>query len=269
MLSRIHQKLGTAGFVIAIVALVAALSGTAIALTGNEKKQVKKIATKIAKQYAGEDGKDGKDGANGINGTNGAPGPQGPIGPTGPEGPAGPAGDDGPTGPTGLAGDDGTTGTTGPTGPTGPANIDTLPPGDTETGAYSIGLTNNISGEAFPTPIDFTFNIPLPQAIANGKIGWVNQAGTGFYGTTPTGGLASCPGTADAPEAKPGFLCIYTKLFQSPFPPPNNAETISLNILHRSVAGVAGDVSVASGKALQRVYGTWAVTSCGTGFPCP
>ena len=53
MLTRIHRKLGTAGFVISIVALVAALGGGAYAasggLTGKQKKEVEKIAKKYAK----------------------------------------------------------------------------------------------------------------------------------------------------------------------------------------------------------------------------
>jgi hypothetical protein len=50
MLSRLHNKVGTAGLVVAIVALVAALAGSAYAakdvLTKQEKKQVEKIAKK-------------------------------------------------------------------------------------------------------------------------------------------------------------------------------------------------------------------------------
>ncbi|MBA3867401.1 MAG: hypothetical protein H0X42_13840 [Solirubrobacterales bacterium] len=49
-ISRIHQKLGTAGFIISIVALVAALGGGAYAasggLSGKQKKEVEKIAKK-------------------------------------------------------------------------------------------------------------------------------------------------------------------------------------------------------------------------------
>ena len=51
MLSRLHQKLGTAGLVVAVVALVAALGGAAIAagggLTGQETQEVKKSAQKF------------------------------------------------------------------------------------------------------------------------------------------------------------------------------------------------------------------------------
>ena len=50
MFSRIHEQLGTAGFVISIVALVFAMAGGAIAanggLNGKQKKEVKKFAKK-------------------------------------------------------------------------------------------------------------------------------------------------------------------------------------------------------------------------------
>ena len=55
MISRIHSKLGTAGFIVAIVALVAAL-GVALAASGlnsKQKKEVKKIAKQFARQSPG------------------------------------------------------------------------------------------------------------------------------------------------------------------------------------------------------------------------
>ena len=71
MFSRMHNKLGTAGLLVAIVALVFAMVGGAYAakgaLTGKQKKEV----TKIAKKYAGKPG---------------AQGPQGPAGLVGPKG---------------------------------------------------------------------------------------------------------------------------------------------------------------------------------------
>ena len=85
MFKRIHQKLGTAGFIIAIAALVAALGGTAFAaakLNGGQKKEVEKIAKKFA-------GKDGAPGAAGTNGKDGAVGAGGKEGPKGSEGAAG------------------------------------------------------------------------------------------------------------------------------------------------------------------------------------
>lgn len=76
--------------IVALIALVAALAGTAVAtvdrLSGQEKKEVKKIAKKVAKRFApmpvaiGPAGPPGKDGATGAMGPSGATGPTGPTG---------------------------------------------------------------------------------------------------------------------------------------------------------------------------------------------
>ena len=82
MLSSFRDRFGTAGMVIAVIALVAALGGTALAasgaLTGKQKKEVEKIAKK-------------------FQGT-------GPAGAQGPAGPAGAKGDKGDSGNAGSAG---------------------------------------------------------------------------------------------------------------------------------------------------------------------
>lgn len=90
MFSRIHGKLGTAGLVVSVVALVAALGGAAWAasdnhLSGGEKKE----AVKIAKKYAGKRGATGPQGPAGANGKDGAPGLTGPRGLQGESGEAG------------------------------------------------------------------------------------------------------------------------------------------------------------------------------------
>lgn len=78
----IREPFGTAGLVVACVALIAALGGTAFAaakLNSTQKKEVEKIA----KKYAGKPGATGAAGANGTNGTNGAPGAAGAAGKNG------------------------------------------------------------------------------------------------------------------------------------------------------------------------------------------
>ena len=72
----IREPFGTAGLVIACVALIAALGGTAFAaakLTSTQKKEVEKIA----KKFANKPGAPGAPGANGKDGTNGASGANG------------------------------------------------------------------------------------------------------------------------------------------------------------------------------------------------
>ncbi len=107
MLRRLHDRLGTAGLVIAVIALVATLGGTALAAKNALSPQQKKEVKKIAKQFAGVDGAQGPVGQTGS---------QGPKGDTGAKGDAGAAGADGATGAAGAAGVAGPTGATGATG---------------------------------------------------------------------------------------------------------------------------------------------------------
>jgi hypothetical protein len=81
----IREPFGTAGLIVACVALVLALTGAAFAaagLTGKQKKEVEKIAKKVAGKPgapgaagpqgpAGTNGTNGKDGTNGTNGKDG------------------------------------------------------------------------------------------------------------------------------------------------------------------------------------------------------
>jgi hypothetical protein len=177
MLSRVHQRLGTAGFVLAIVALVVALSGGAYAASGGlsskQKKEVKKIARAEAKKFA-------KAGPQGPAGPQGSPGAKGDAGAQGSQGPAGPAGAAGPKGPIGEPGEPGETGFTS-----------TLPSGKTETGAWSVGI--GTAGSYATTSI--SFNIPLATA-----------ATAVHYDEAET---AACPGTVAEPEAAPGNVCLY------------------------------------------------------------
>jgi hypothetical protein len=79
-----REPFGKAGTILAVCALVLACSGGAFAagkLSGPQKKEVGKIAAKVAKKNAGA----------GARGPKGASGPAGPAGAAGPAGPAGSA----------------------------------------------------------------------------------------------------------------------------------------------------------------------------------
>ena len=221
MISRIQSKFGTAGLVVAIVALVVALTGVAVAATGLNGKQKKEVK-KIAKQYAGK---------------------QGPAGPQGLAGPAGPAGKDGSNGTNGSNGTDGTDGTNGKgvvlTTEAAGANCSaggtkvevegtpaskkyvcngkdgvtgftkTLPVGETETGAWAYG--NTVDSQVIP----LSFSIPLPTAPE--ALAYVNKEGLERVfvpgGEPPIQNVtpAHCLGSADAPTAPAGYVCVYAK----------------------------------------------------------
>jgi hypothetical protein len=179
MLSRLHNKLGTAGLVVAIVALVAALAGTAIAAAGLNSKQKKEV-TKIAKKYAGKPG------------ATGPAGPQGPAGPAGTKGETGAVGPQGPTGPKGAA---------GPEGPEGVCSTSNcvLPAGVTETGTFLAPGGFMTIAEPTPAPANISFNIPLKSAP---QLRYIPAAESNPFPT-------ECPGSVAEPKAEPGTLCLY------------------------------------------------------------
>ncbi|HET9153908.1 MAG TPA: hypothetical protein VFN85_07310 [Solirubrobacterales bacterium] len=178
MFSRIHQKLGTAGFVIAIVALIVALGGAAYAalpgLNSKEKKEVKKIAKKEVKKITKSLVKTG------------APGPAGP---------AGAKGDAGVKGDTGATGGTGAEGPQGPEGPPGPTKT-TLPPGKTESGLWQF-QTNGSSLGVGIMAIDFPLRVESTPTSEFMPVG-----------APPN---KNCPGNGEEPQAARGYLCIYAR----------------------------------------------------------
>jgi hypothetical protein len=221
MVSTIHQKLGTAGFVLSIVALVAALGGGAYAAGGGLSGRQKKEVEKIAKKYAG------KPGATGATGATGPAGAAGTAGGVGPEGKAGPEGKQG------LRGNPGETGFTA-----------VLPEGETETGAWSVGYS-----QAFEAvQVSLSYNIPLSAPAA---VHYVDTAGEEVIegGVQPS---TECLGTAAEPTAAPGSVCLYGEHETNA---GFNAETF---FIHPAATGATVSfVDQAGGSA----NGTWAVTA--------
>jgi Collagen triple helix repeat (20 copies) len=241
MFSKLHDRLGTAGLVVAVVALVVALGGTAIAaqqaLNGKQKKEVKTIAKAEAKKVAkGIVGPPGAPGAVGAPGAPGAVGPIGPIGPAGPEGPEGPEGDAGPTGP------EGDVGPTGPAGPSCPEGPCFLPSEATETGTWG-GVVEAAGFALFP----ISFNLPLEEAPV-GK--YIEEPGVESTG--------ECPGIEDGiPQAEPGFLCVYAQAGDDAFGGFSDPTSTT------EAAGVApsGTLMLATGAAGTPAFGVYAVTA--------
>jgi hypothetical protein len=245
MFNRIHQKLGTAGFIISIVALVAALGGGAYAASGGLTAKQKKEVTKIAKQYAGK------------------PGAQGPQGPVGPQGTAGADGSAGAKGATGPAGSQGTAGSTGATGPEGPEGSPwtaggTLPAEATETGIWGTGPTSPAGAKSFQ------ISFPIPLAVPPTSVVKVPPTKESEPGCPGRGGGTLSEGyKPTTPEADPGFLCIYVMTEESasvgnPFVFEYSAgfeEWVST-----VGASTTGTLLSASCSAQCQVGGTWAVT---------
>jgi Collagen triple helix repeat (20 copies) len=264
MLSRLRNQIGTAGLIVAIVALVAALGGGAYAAAGSGGG---------GKATASAKGKPGP------KGPKGAAGPAGPAGAVGPAGPAGAKGDTGSAGSNGLPGNPGTAGKSVAVGTLNPGQggcaeggtsvevasepatkksvcngeagedgetgfTETLPAGKTETGTWIVQGTKETAfspGPAFFLLISpISFNIPLAAPIAEGNARFQGEAGF----------AADCPGSFSAPSATSGHLCVYEgtliggSLFEIQTPSPAGA----------SIAfEVTGDGAVFGS-------GTWAVT---------
>jgi hypothetical protein len=206
----IREPFGTAGLIVACLALVLATTGAALAaggLTKSQEKQVAKIAKKEAKKYAGKTGPAGPTGPQGPAGTNGKDGAAGPQGPTGDTGAKGEKGERGERGPRGEKGEPWTAG-------------GTLPPGATETGVWGGGSVENATSPAvllrfFP----ISFVVPLakaPEAIFVGPTEASASGCPGRGGGEGTGQESFPPAPTEAekyvptiPRADPGKLCVY------------------------------------------------------------
>jgi hypothetical protein len=106
-----HLRRPSPALILAIAALVLALTGSAVAAKRYLITNTKQISPVVLKQLAKMAAKEG----GGAGGNGGA----GAAGPAGPQGEKGPAGDKGPLGDKGPAGDKGATGEAGPRGAAG------------------------------------------------------------------------------------------------------------------------------------------------------
>ena len=234
MFSRLREHFGTAGLVVAIVALVAALGGGAYAATGGSGDGK---ATASAK---------GKQGPRGKTGKTGPAGPAGPAGPTGPAGPVGAKGDAGAPGSNGAPGADGKSVTGEPitaggacgAGVTGvkytlnatSTNVcngkngttgftETLPSGKTETGTWAVGNGGQGAGDQY---VPISFPIPLQEAPEEVAVVWLSYGPTAepfeaseLVEILEEGAEHGCPGFEEGvPLADPGHLCVYANYLQ-------------------------------------------------------
>ncbi len=161
----------------------------------------------------------------------------------GPQGPAGPQGAAGPQGSAGTQGAAGQAGAAGPVTTTAPSGI------------TQYGLFNVDGYETAGNFIGGSISFPLELASAPK---WVEVP---FGGTNPN--PTACPGTADAPAAAPGYLCLYDRISG------NVLLSSGFNLQVQDVDGYAGTVSRFGARLSTRasttgeveVEGSWAVTA--------
>ncbi|HEY2282667.1 MAG TPA: hypothetical protein VGH60_03855 [Solirubrobacteraceae bacterium] len=238
--------------VIAVFALVFAMTGGAYAAKRYLITSTKQISPSVLKSLQG---KAGRAGASGAPGTAGA---QGPAGPAGAQGPAGAKGD------TGAAGKNGENGKTGPTGQTGFTAA--LPKGATETGAWAVQVPvkaekDEREATAFSS---ISFAIPLIAELDKEHV---------FFVAPETTAPEQCPGSAETPEAEAGDLCVYVTKMTLVAPgfgvihPPSSEQFFAeagagrtgalLTLAVKETAPSSGKFEEEGGFA----FGTWAVTA--------
>jgi hypothetical protein len=185
---------------LAAAAIFLALGGTAVAVSlpagSVGSRQLKTGAVTSAKVRDGSLlARDFRAGElhHGVQGPRGERGPRGEAGPAGLTGPRGPQGDTGAAGPQGPAGPQGARGPTGDPG----TLAATLPTGQTLRGVYRAagGQTGTPAGTLAADTV--TFAMPLTFSPAAHLV---------LAGAEPP---TQCPGSAAAPAAAPGNLCVY------------------------------------------------------------
>jgi hypothetical protein len=221
MLTRFRERFGTAGVIVAVIALVAALGGTALAasgaLTGKQKKEVEKIAKKF--QGTGPAGAQGPAGPAGAKGDTGDKGDAGSPGAKGESVTGTPIAAGGTCGAsvTGVKYTLGATSTNvcnGKQGEPGPL-VEQVPSGKLLTGTWSASaVASGTNPGVDVTPISFQF--PLASAptayylIPGVPFAFeVQPDGTHNFPVSGTTLSEACPGTAEAPDAATGKLCVY------------------------------------------------------------
>jgi hypothetical protein len=257
------------------LALVFVMTGGALAANHYLITSTKQISPKVLAALKGKTGGAGSQGSQGAQGPQGPAGSKGETGPGGKEGTAGKNGEKGekgtsgttgPAGTTGSAGATGPKGTTGSTGTTGPEGSpwavgNKLPSGATETGTWA-DHGSKTNGEQVDVAISFTLRVENANNEApQGEFLYAGQTG------------AHCKGTAAAPTAPSGYLCIYDALEEKPlggategtakFNGFSNAE-------HEFGAGVGKEGTIAEFETINigtslfpfaAAEGTWAVTA--------
>ncbi len=272
----------TPATILAFVALVFAITGGAFAASGNGGGSPAKassstahatLTASAAKSKAKPKAKAGPRGPAGPKGATGAPGPAGPAGPAGATGPGGAPGPQGPAGATGATGAAGATGPAGPAGPKGTNGIngaihpgETLPSGASETGVWfaedASGASRSPAVISFPIPlaVELTWGEGIPGEPEN-QVHYINPKGE----EVPTGGKevpsSACTGSAAAPTAAPGNLCIYAHKA------PTEGESGTNEGIRNPTGGKTFNLGAATSGALLEgavggtSFGTWAVTA--------
>jgi hypothetical protein len=218
---RLRRYRPSGSMLVALLALVMATTGSAVAASLITSQQIKNgtiqtadISKKAQKTLKGKRGATGAQGA---------------------QGPQGLKGDTGPKGDTGASGPKGDTGQIGPAGPF----LDALPNGKSIRGVFGFANDGTVSGQIAEGSISFGFPFAtMPTVI-------VVPAG----GPTPAG----CSGTAASPGADSGKVCLFETFISQ------GTLTIIDSSYADHRYGVSMYIN-APGTGRTEVYGNWVAT---------
>lgn len=271
-LSRVRDRFGAAGLIVAIIALVAALVGGAYAASGSNDAGK---ATASAKGKQGPRGPRGKPGKTGATGAPGAPGAKGDPGAPGSNGAPGAPGKDGKNAKvTELTTVDpeceerggaivevqeipGTevevcNGEQGePGSPWAPDN--TLPSGAKLTGAWAFDAT---SADTAGVTVPISFPIPLAAGLPAGRVIFNSPFVADEHCTDE---VAEVEGTVENPIADPGYLCIFRPIGLGLSGATYAETTDAFANPGTNTTGAFAKFTVTA--ALAHGHGVWAVTA--------
>jgi hypothetical protein len=243
MFQSVNRRVSATG-VLVVIALVFALTGGAYAAKKYLITSTAQISPKVLKAIKG------KNGANGVAGLAGQAGAQGPAGAKGDTGGAGAEGKVGPEGKIGPEGKEGPEGKVGPEGKPGPFT-ETLPTGGVLTGTWIV--TTGASKEG-STTISFPFQ--LKARLDEAHVNYVTIADLEKE-EIPQG----CGGTAEAPVAEAGFLCVFEGKHSAPRGSATNVSFIAPDE-SKLGTGVTGCLlSIEAENTESRFIGTWVMKS--------
>jgi hypothetical protein len=273
-MKRIANKLTYANIMATIAVFLALGGGAAYAASHYLITKSSQIKPSVLASLKGKPGAAGPAGANGG------------AGPAGPQGPAGPAG----TGTPGAAGANGTSvtatefagkkekceaggseftaasgktfacngkaGLKGETGSPWPGG-GILPEGATETGVIAYPLPEEEPTGIRLLPISFPIQLKADLPETNWELVKVNKEHVGFT----TSGGTKCAGTAAAPTAPSGFLCVYLAKEPADVPAEGYGIKDPGNENKPGVSRAGAELGVfLEGGAPASLDGTWAVT---------
>ena len=287
MFSRLRKRL-TYTNVAMTLALVFAMTGGAYAASKFVITSTKQIKPSVLKQLQGKAGKAGAAGANGANGAQGTAGANGKDGANGTNGTNGAPGTNGTSvasaklatktacaeGGSEFTAAEGkkTTACNGSPWTAG----GTLPSEKTETGSWAAGpiAEANVPEPAFHTLyVPISFNVPLAAPLANPanctvtqcRVHFVMTNGKELNGEFNEETSTQCKGSAAAPTAEPGNLCVYVGQVHTVLGADGFIADPSIEFPDSGGAGGAATTGATLGLAIQgaesRASGTWAVTA--------